>query len=131
MNAKVEKFLLTLPDAKRLPVLLLRDIFLSSAKEMTEDIKWNNLTFMCRGHVAFIYTFKQVNYVNVGFFRAVELKDPKGIFEGTGEKMRHIKVTSEQDIPVTQLKKWIKEAILLNEVSLEQKELKKKAAGQK
>lgn len=126
MNAKVEKFLLALPEPKQQNALLLREIFLSCSPHITESIKWNNLTFSCNGDIAFIYTYKQVAYVNVGFFRAVQLTDPKNRFEGKGENMRHIKITTEKDIPVTQLKKWIKESISLNSIAQKEKTKKKK-----
>lgn len=126
MNAKVEKFLLELPEAKQQNALLLREIFLSCSPHITESIKWNNLTFSCNGDIAFIYTFKQVAYINVGFFKAVQLTDPKNRFEGTGGSMRHIKIATEKDIPVAQLKKWIKESITLNSIAIKGKTEKKK-----
>ncbi|MBX7206406.1 MAG: DUF1801 domain-containing protein [Bacteroidia bacterium] len=126
MNAKVEKFLLALPESKQQNALLLREIFLSCSPNITESIKWNNLTFSCNGDIAFIYTYKQVAYLNIGFFKAVQLTDPKNRFEGTGGSMRHIKITTEKDIPVAQLKKWIKESITLNSTALKEKVQKKK-----
>jgi hypothetical protein len=114
MAPEIERFILSLPQHKQQLSLLLRDIFLSAGK-LTEAIKWGNLTFSHQGNIAFIYTFSQQPYVNVGFMRATELSDPKGLFEGTGKGMRHIKVRTEKDIPVTQLRKWIKEAVALDE----------------
>lgn len=114
MDAKVERFLLNLPDAKREPTLLLRDIFLTCDPKISEAIKWNNLTFMYgKENFAFIYTYKQVDYINLGFFYATALKDPKKLFEGSGKTMRHIKVKRVEDIPAAQVKKWVKESIKL------------------
>ena len=115
MDAKIEKFLLHLPPEKRQPAMMVRDIFLRTDKKITESIKWGNLTFLYKGHLAFVYTYKQVNYINVGFMQAVSLSDPKKLFAGTGKGMRHIKIYNEKDIPKIQLKKWIKEAMVLNE----------------
>lgn len=33
-------------------------------------------------------------YVNLGFFRGTELADPDGLLEGSGKRLRHIKVRS-------------------------------------
>ncbi len=33
-------------------------------------------------------------WVNLGFYQGVELADPEGLLEGTGAKMRHVKVRS-------------------------------------
>ncbi len=115
MDAKIEKFCLGIPDEKRKLVMHVRDIFLGTDKKITEAIKWSNLTFIYKGNLAFVYTYKKVDYINIGFIRAVELTDPKKLFVGTGKGMRHIKVYSEKDIPKVQLKKWIKEAVLLND----------------
>jgi hypothetical protein len=114
MNAKIGNFLLGLPPEKRKTAGIIRDIFLATDKKITEDIKWRNLTFIYKGNLAFIYTFKNTDYLNLGFMRATELNDPKKIFEGTGKGMRHIKIYSEKDIPKAQLKKWIHEAMKLN-----------------
>lgn len=115
MDVKIEKFFLGLPDKKRMLALQVRDIFLRTDKKITEAIKWNTLTFSYKGNVAFIYTYKKTDYINVGFMQAARLADPGKLFEGTGKGMRHIKIYSEKDIPKSQLKKWIKEAMVFNE----------------
>ena len=40
---------------------------------------------------AYVNTFK--SHVNVGFFCGALLEDPAGILEGTGKRMRHVKLT--------------------------------------
>jgi len=115
MDKKIERFLLDLPERKSKLAQQIRDVFLTTDKKITEAIKWRNLTFGYKGNIAFIYTFPDTDYINLGFMKAVQLSDPKKLFEGTGKGMRHIKVYAEKDIPKTQLKKWIKEAMELNE----------------
>ena len=39
---------------------------------------------------AYVNVFRA--HVNVGFFRGAQLDDPKGILEGTGKFMRHVKL---------------------------------------
>ena len=41
---------------------------------------------------AYILPYKR--WVNLGFYQSVELADPEGLLEGTGAKMRHVKVRS-------------------------------------
>ncbi|MYB16117.1 MAG: DUF1801 domain-containing protein [Chloroflexi bacterium] len=36
-------------------------------------------------------------WINLGFYQAVELADPEGLLEGTGAKMRHVKIRSLDD----------------------------------
>ena len=111
---KIEQFLISLPDQKRVWALELRELILLVDDRISESIKWNNLTFSVeKKSFAFIYTLSQLNYINLGFFYATLLKDPKKLFEGTGKTMRHIKVASSKDIPKAQIKKWVKETIIL------------------
>lgn len=46
---------------------------------------------MSEGHT---YVLPYENWVNLGFYRGVDLPDPHGLLEGTGAKMRHVKVRS-------------------------------------
>lgn len=41
---------------------------------------------------AYILPYKR--WVNLGFYQGAELADPEGLLEGTGAKMRHVKVRS-------------------------------------
>jgi hypothetical protein len=47
----------------------------------------------CVGDAAFAYVGAFKAHVNVGFFRGAELPDPRGLLEGTGKLMRHVKLT--------------------------------------
>jgi hypothetical protein len=45
----------------------------------------------------YVYVLPHKSWVNLGFFRGVALSDKKGLLEGSGKSMRHIKVhTVEQ-----------------------------------
>ena len=45
----------------------------------------------------FCYIAVQRDYANLGFYYGADLPDPTGILEGTGKKLRHVKVrTSER-----------------------------------
>lgn len=43
------------------------------------------------------YILPHNSWVNLGFFRGVDLLDPDGLLEGTGKKLRHIKIRSLED----------------------------------
>jgi hypothetical protein len=116
MEPKIQQFLLKLNDKKRELAMLTRDTILAASPKISETIKWNQLTFTYgKANLAFIYTYAGSDGINLGFFKAVELADPKKLLEGTGKSMRHIKIKSIKEIPNTQIKKWIKEAIALEE----------------
>lgn len=46
----------------------------------------------CVGDAAFAYVDTFKSHVNVGFFCGADLPDPHGLLEGTGKRMRHVKI---------------------------------------
>jgi Domain of unknown function (DU1801) len=46
----------------------------------------------CVGEIAFAYVNAFTAHVNVGFFHGAALDDPAGLLEGTGKRMRHVKL---------------------------------------
>jgi hypothetical protein len=64
----------------------------------------------CVGDAAFAYVNAFKDHVNVGFFRGAEIADPKGLLEGTGKLMRHVKLRPEREVDATALTKLIETA---------------------
>jgi hypothetical protein len=48
----------------------------------------------CVGDAAFGYVAAFTAHVNVGFFHGATLADPAGLLEGSGKRMRHVKLHS-------------------------------------
>jgi hypothetical protein len=46
----------------------------------------------CAGKAAFAYVNAFRSHVNVGFFFGAALPDPAGLLEGSGKRMRHVKL---------------------------------------
>ena len=46
----------------------------------------------CLGDAAFAYVNVFTAHVNVGFFQGAALRDPAGMLQGTGKRMRHVKL---------------------------------------
>jgi hypothetical protein len=57
----------------------------------------------CVGDAAFGYVNAFRAHVNVGFFRGAELPDPRGLLEGTGKFMRHVKLRPGASIDASAL----------------------------
>ena len=91
----------------------LRNIILDSAPELRESVKWGNPTYEKKGKVFYLAATER--YVNLGFFNGVGLADPTGRIEGTGKKMRHVKVRALEDIDRGQFESWVREAVALDE----------------
>jgi hypothetical protein len=64
----------------------------------------------CVGDAAFAYVNAFRAHVNVGFFRGAEIADPKGLLEGTGRFMRHVKLRPERDVDAAALMTLIETA---------------------
>lgn len=76
---------------------------------LTEAVKWGNGCWVGEsGPVAYVYSDKE--YVQFGFFHGATLKDPKGLLEGKGQYVRHIKVRSRAGIDETAFAALLKQA---------------------
>lgn len=59
----------------------------------------------------FCYIGVHKAHVNLGFYYGVELPDPAGLLEGTGQTMRHIKIKQPQQIEQTAVRDLIEASI--------------------
>jgi hypothetical protein len=57
-----------------------------------------------------VYIMPKRDYVNLGFFHGTNLNDPAKLLEGTGQKMRHVKVRSPKDVENPVLRTLISKA---------------------
>jgi hypothetical protein len=64
----------------------------------------------CLVDAAFAYTAVHAAHVNVGFFRGSELPDPAGLLEGSGKRMRHVKLKPGEEIDEMALEALIEAA---------------------
>lgn len=58
---------------------------------------------------AYILPYKR--WVNLGFYQGAELADPEGLLEGTGAKMRHVKIRSVEDARRSQVRALVEGAL--------------------
>ena len=61
----------------------------------------------CVGDAAFGYVNAFRVHVNVGFFCGAMLDDPAGLLEGTGKRMRHVKLRWAQQVNAVALRELI------------------------
>lgn len=52
----------------------------------------------CLGDAPFAYVNVFATHVNVGFFHGASLRDPARLLQGTGKRMRHVKLTAEAHV---------------------------------
>lgn len=72
-------------------IRVLRTFVKRAQPGLQEAVKWGNGCWIGRnGPVAYVHA--DTGYVQFGFFHGATLKDPKGLLEGKGQYVRHIKV---------------------------------------
>jgi hypothetical protein len=59
------------------------------------------------------YVYSDVGFVQFGFVMGSSLKDPRGLLEGTGRSVRHIKVRAAADIDRPAFAALLKQAMHL------------------
>ena len=79
------------PENQKPMLDALRALILTAAPGIVEKIKWSRPCYSTpRG--MFCYLHRAKNHVTIGFQQGASLNDPKGLLEGTGKDMRHIKI---------------------------------------
>lgn len=89
-----------------------RQIIRAAAPEAVEAVKWAQPVYSYNGPFAYIKAFK--NAVNFGFWRGVDLNDADGLLQGTGDKMRHVKLANMEDIKPEIFSEFVQQAVSLN-----------------
>ena len=84
----------------------LRQLIHEAVPGVSEAVKWRMPVFKLTKNFTWIQANK--NHVTFGLYNANELQDPKGLLEGGGKGLRHVKIRELDDIDKAQFKKWLK-----------------------
>ena len=71
--------------------------------EDVRELMHDGCPVACIGDVPFGYVNAFKAHVNVGFFLGAELTDPAGLLQGSGRRMRHVKVKPGDELNVPAL----------------------------
>ncbi len=85
------------PAKNQAIIRALRRFVKSVAPSLTESVKWSNGCWVTDVEPV-VYVYSDQGFVQFGFFRGSALKDPRGLLEGKGQYVRHIKVRAPKDI---------------------------------
>jgi hypothetical protein len=109
----VDGYIQSLDGWKADVVTEVRRIVRATAPEARESIKWAQPVYESNGPFAYVKAFK--NSVNFGFWRGIELEDSQGLLQGTGDKMRHLRLMGVDDIQAEVFSDFVRQAVRLNE----------------
>jgi len=102
----VEKWLNQGPDDLR---ALARKWFLEMRRcgDDVRELMHDGCPVACVADAAFGYVNAFRSHVNVGFFYGALFQDPAGLLQGSGKRMRHVKLQPGADIDAENLRKLI------------------------
>jgi len=108
----VEEYTAKQPAAQAETIRRLRAIVREAAPKAVESIKWGQPVYEQDGPFAFIKAASK--HVTFGFWRGTEIPDPKGLLEGSGGQMRHMKILAASGIPTASVRSMLRAAVKLN-----------------
>ncbi len=91
----------------------LRRMFLEAGLDLRESIKWGNPFFEKKVRIFYIAS-QADKYVTLGLWQGALLPNPDGLIEGTGKRMRHVKLRSVEDLEAPALGGIIRQAVELD-----------------
>jgi hypothetical protein len=109
----IDAYIKSLDDWRGDVVRELDALVRKAAPGTTGSIRWAQPVYELHGPFAYVKAFTTT--VNLGFWRGADLSDPEGALEGTGDRMRHVKIRSAEDVDGERFAAWVKEAVALNE----------------
>lgn len=107
----VDAYIAEQPETMREMVAELRTMIRDEAPAAVEAVKWGHPTYGQGPDVCYVSAFTR--HVNLGFFRGAELDDPEGLLEGSGKRLRHVKLRPGEPWPRASLRALVREAFEL------------------
>jgi hypothetical protein len=95
--ASFDDYLRDQPPKNRAIIRALRKFVKAVEPQLSEAVKWGNGCWLA-GAEPVAYVYSDAGLVQFGFFSGAALRDPRGLLEGKGQYVRHIKVRGSTDI---------------------------------
>ena len=95
--AGFDEYLADQPPRNRTIIRALRRLVGRVSPQLRESVKWGNGCWV-NGDDPVAYVYSAPDHVQFGFFRGAALDDAKGLLQGQGKFVRHVKVRKTADI---------------------------------
>ena len=90
----------------------LRGVVRSAAPSLKESMKWGQPVYEDNGPVC--YFRSNSDHLTFGFWRGTELHDPERRLEGEGDRMKHLKIHSADQVTGESLADFVRQGVDLN-----------------
>ena len=110
--ASFDDYLADQAPANQTTIRALRRFVKAVAPALTEAVKWSNGCWLADDE-PIVFVYSDAGFVQFGFVMGAALKDPRGLLEGTGRSIRHIKVRGAGDIDRPAFTALLKQAMRL------------------
>jgi hypothetical protein len=107
--ASFDDYLADQPAKSRSIIRALRRFVKRVEPGLVESVKWGNGCWL-KGKAPVSYVYSAPDHVQFGFVRGSSLKDPRGLLEGNGQYVRHVKVRKLSDIDEDVFKALLRQA---------------------
>lgn len=117
--ASFDDYLDDQPPKHRSIIRALRRFLKRVQPGLEESVMWGNGCWVKekmpkgkkpKGKVPVAYVYSAPDHVQFGFIRGSALKDPRGLLEGNGQYVRHVKLRKPSDIDEDVLKAFLRQA---------------------
>lgn len=108
---QADEYFAALDEGLRPLALALRSLIRETIPQATEMIKWGMPVYLTDSPMWVCSIRAGSGYVALQFGEiGTSLEDPGGLLEGTGVKLRHVKIRTEDDIQPELFASWIRHA---------------------
>ncbi len=108
----VDEYIVAFDDWRTEAMQRLRELVKEAAPHSAATIKWSQPVWEWNGPMIWMKASK--DHVSIGFWRGAEMEDPGKVLEGEGDRMRHLKVRADDEIPADALRDFVRQAVRLN-----------------
>ncbi len=109
-NTDIDNYITEVPESQQEILRVLRELIFKAVPEVKEQFKWKRPVYGLEKDFCYLQANK--NHVNLGFYDFTKIDDSKKLLEGTGKKLRHVKIKSTSYIDSEVLLKMIKQSII-------------------
>jgi hypothetical protein len=107
MNMKVTEYINKASDEQIETLEELRKLIHDTVDNVSEEIKWNMPVFNNGKDFAYLRFAKK--HITLGFYNIDKIQDPDNLLEGEGNKLKHIKINSKDEVKPKIIAEWLKQ----------------------